>query len=314
MVSRNIKRLLVPLILFHFLFCTQSIYAVDDAILAVVNDSVITFQELNEYLRTLYLQLKAEGKSETQIQKIIDDLPMKGLSNLIEDKLIIQEAKKKGVVVREKIVDEKLTEIRKHYPSEQDFLNSLLQNGLTLTDLKNKITEQYKIKFLVDDEVQSKIFVNPHEVTDYYQQHLNDFRQKERLDLDSIYVSKSKDSQAAKIKAEKALGLLRERQDFTNVAKEYSESPSIGVIAKGEMIPTIENAVFNLKEGETSSLIEVDNGYYVFKVRQKLPATQASLEEVKDHIKEIIFNRKFKEHYQSWVAKLKDQAYIEIKQ
>ena len=73
-----------------------------------------------------------------------------------------------------------LQEIKDRYPSEDDFIKALNAEGMTVSDLQQKLTDQLKVKYEVDMEVRDKIFVNPQDVTDYYNNHMSDFNRKPR--------------------------------------------------------------------------------------------------------------------------------------
>lgn len=287
--------------------------ALDDAILAVINDELITLKDLREYLRAIYLQLQAEGKSEKEIIAMMKSLEENGLNRLIEDKLLLGQANKKGIEIRDKVIEKRINEIKKQYATQEEFLTDLSREGFTLTDLKNKITDQFKVKYLVEMEVESKIFINPQEVTGYYQKHMDLFKKSERVDVQSIFIAYGSDTAQARLKATQAIDLVKSGKDFTGVEKEYSESPSLGVIEKGKLVPIVENVVFNLKEEEVSSLIEIDQGIYIFKVKQKFPAEVTALNKVKEGIYNQLFQQKFRERLESWLKELKEKAYIEIK-
>jgi len=313
---RRIKSYLtffVSFILFITLGLTESL-ALHDTIVAVVDDEVITLKNLSDYLRATYIQLRAEGRPEEEIEKIISDFETSGLERLIEDRLIVHEAKRKGLEIRPKIVDDKLQEIRKKYPSEEDFVNALMADGLTITDLRNKIIEQFQIKYIIEIEVRSKIFVNPQEVTDYYATHKDEFRHPMRINLDSIFIKFNNDKQNAQQKAQETHSKIKAGVDFKEVAKNYSDSPSIGIVKKGDLLPGLEEAVYNLNIGEVTQPLQTENGIFIFKVLGKSPEESIPLEDVKQEITNKIFQKKFKERYQEWLEKLKKQSYVEIKE
>ena len=60
---------------------------------------------------------------------------------------------------------------------------------MTVSDLQQKSSDQLKVKYEVDMEVRDKIFVNPQDVTDYYDKHTGEFARKPRVNLQSIFVS-----------------------------------------------------------------------------------------------------------------------------
>jgi parvulin-like peptidyl-prolyl isomerase len=290
------------------------VWALEDTIVAVVNNDIITQRDLIDYYESAYFQLKSEGLSQSEIDETMAGLQKTGIKNLIEDRIMLSEANRIGLEVRRELIDKKLADIQKQYASEQDFLDALLQDGNSVTDLRNKITDQLKIKYLIEEEVKSKIFVNPQEVTDYYKANVESFKKPERMDLDSVYIPFDDAPADARAKAEQALAQLKEGKDFAEVAKEFSKSASIGILAKGETLPEIENAVMSLNEGEISSIVEVKSGLYIFKVKKKLPAETSSIEEVKKRIYDFLFQKKYKQRYLDWLEKLKKNAYISIKQ
>lgn len=292
----------------------SSLSAANDTIVAVVNEEVITLNELKDYINALAVQLKAQGRNLEEIKSMLGELESHGLEQLIDDRLVVTEANKKGVEINEKAVDDRLNDIKKNYATEQEFLRSLLDMGITVTDLRNKIKDQLKINFLAEEEVRSKIFVNPQEVTDYYNTHLEAYRKPPGVELDSIFVSSGQEPQNAKAKAEGALALLSDGKVFSDVAKEYSDTPNVGFIRKGQLLPAIEDEVFKLKENEVSGIVEAENGFYIFQVKKILPPEMASLENVKDEITDLLFRQKYQKKLRVWLDKLKQSAYIEVKE
>ena len=291
----------------------DDLFAADDAIIAVVNDETITLKDLKEYLNAIYLQLVSDGKNEEQIQKIMTDYEINGIDQLIDDKLLVDEANKKQMQIRPKLIDERLLQMKSHYPSEKEFLDALAEDGLTVGDLKNRVTDQLKKKYIIETQVRSQIQVNPQEVTDYYQKHFTEFQSAEKVDLDSIFVAYKDNRDEAATKANQALGLLKQGRNFLEVDKEFSDAPSIGLIEKGQLLPALEETIFKLKESEASALVETDKGIYIFKVNKKIPAKASTLEDAKDQIDNILFQKKFQDRLGNWLKDLRKKAYVEVK-
>jgi len=107
--------------------------------------------------------------------------------------------------------------------------------------------------------------------------------------------------------------MIKKGEDFDSVAKQYSKSPSLGTVERGQLLPQVEKTIFHLPLGENSEIIEVVNGLYIFQISKKLPAELAPIEDVKEFITNQIFNEKFKERFLVFLEKLKKDAYIEIK-
>lgn len=287
--------------------------AMEDTIVAIVNKDVITLKDLREYLAAKHLRLKSEGKSPAQIIEAMKEDTTQGLNHLIEEKLLVSESDKRGLTIREEIVEQKLADLKKEYPSENVFIEALRLDGLTITDLKNKIRDQLKAQSIIDYEVRSKIFVNPQEVTEYYEKNPQLFKKPAMVNLNSIFIRREAHSQDPQEKVNKILTLLKET-DFQKVAQEYSDSPSVGVIFKGQFKPAIEEVVFTLNIGEISKPITTEEGTYVFQVIAKFPEEVSSLHLVKGDIHQRLSHQKFRQRLTEWLEKLKKDAYIDVKQ
>ena len=90
-----------------FLICTFSLllssplWAIEDGILAVVNDEVITHRDLQEYINATYVSLATQGYSQDKLDEVMQDMQKNGLTKLIEDKLILSRAKELGMTINE---------------------------------------------------------------------------------------------------------------------------------------------------------------------------------------------------------------------
>ena len=285
-----------------------------DAIIAIVNDDVITLKDLRQYVGSIASQLRVENKSPEEIQQIMSEYEQKGLDKLIEDKLILAAANTKGIEVRDEIIDKRLKEIKGRYPSEEDFLKAINAEGMSVSDLQQKLTDQLKVKYEVDMEVRDKIFVNPQDVTDYYNQHMSEFDRRPKVNLQSIFVSFDKHSkQEASSLADEARSRMLAGEDFDKIFQKYSDGSSVGEVEQGQMVDAVENVVFNLKLEEVSDPVEVENGIYVFKAIGISPGKQQALSEVKDQIYNKLLDDQFQSKFKEWVDKLRQKAYVEIK-
>ena len=301
--------------------------AIEDTIVAVVNDEVITLNDLKDYIDARTAQMRLEGNNSVDIQKFMMDMAKNGLDRLVEDKILLNAANKnetamnqddpKGEEGRKEAtevqVDQRLIDIRGQYRSEEEFLKALIDQGVSITDVRNRIRNQIKTKRLVDQQIRAKIYVNPQEITGYYKNHFEEFQKPDRVNLNSIFIAKGATPELSREKANEVLAKIKEGQAFVELSKQYSQAPAIGVIEKGQTLPEIEKIVFGLGTGETSDIVEVDNGYYIFSLTGRIKAELAPLDEVKNEIYNSVFQKKFQEKFNLWLEKLKKDAFIDIK-
>lgn len=302
------------LVSFLLLAIVPCCFAVEDAIIARVNEELITIKDLKDYINAITVRLSTEGVPNDEIQKVIAELQKTGLSKLIEDKLILSEANTIGIEVNEKLVDSRIDDLKNRYASNAEFTTSLIANGSTLTDLRKTITDQLKIQYIIEHAVKSKVSIKPAEITQYYNDNPDFFQNKEIIDVESIFIASSDNPELAREKAKAALDLLEQGENFTTISEKYSDAPPIGKIERGTLRPEVEEIIFNLISGELSELVEVDSGFFIFRIKEKILPEKASLELVKNKITDYLYQTKLRDQFNVWIEELKEDAYIEVKQ
>ncbi len=107
--------------------------------------------------------------------------------------------------------------------------------------------------------------------------------------------------------------------DFGNLAKDYSEdAPSASVkgvihpIRKHGSYKEIEEAVFNMADGEISPVIHAGGQYLILKRDGVIPARQVKFERIAPQLEEILRDRKMRSVAQDVFKRLQDSAKIEI--
>jgi len=289
-------------------------------VVAVINDEILTQQDVDHLLAILYAQYSQEYKGDELVARM-EEAKKDILKQMIEDKLILSRAKELNIKVRDDEVKDKLLYIKSGFPSEEVFNDTLRVQGITVADLKNRYRDQILMKKVVDFEVRSRISVLPSEITDYYERRRADFKLNERYKVRHILIKADNDVayELAKVEIEQIYNKLKEGQDFAQLSAEYSQDPNkeqggdMGYIQKGEMLPELEKEIFSLKPGEFSGPIKSKVGYHLFKVEDISYSGYASLDDVQRDIKALLFHQKMKQRLEEWLANLRSKAYIEIK-
>ena len=319
------KYLYVPVL---FLLC--ALYAVNafdagavvvDKIVVVINNEIITQREIDVILSPVYAQYRNIYQGEEFIRKL-EEAREAIIKQLIEDRLILSEAKKANISVEDKDVNAKVDEIKNKVGGEKELEEMLGQQNLTVNELRARYKEKIMIRKLIDQKVGSKIIITPLEVKNYYNDHKDRFLQPEEILLRQILI-KPKQGQGAQ---EDALHLIRDIAkrikdgcDFSGLAKEYSDGPNaadgglMGYVKKGDLMPQIEEIVFNLKDGENTNIIQSSLGYHIFKVEERKLRRTRDLPEVRQEIEEYLYRDKANQKLRGWIDSLTKSAYIEFK-
>jgi parvulin-like peptidyl-prolyl isomerase len=302
----------------HLCFGICHSYA-QDKIVAIVNNDVITQKDLNDFVNFMRMQLSREMNQE-EMEKKIESLKLDLLDRLIEDKLILQEAKKNdskieiqpkvtiSIKPEESRVKARIAEIKKRYTSESEFQEDLARQGLVQADIETKIREQLLMYNIIEYKIRNTVVVRPDEVTEFYNKNKKEFvsgdeRQVEIISLQNQDLAKTF---AYSYKAGQKLEDLAVRYPIT--------VDKMSVKQKGELRSDIEDAVFKLGIGEVSDPVKIDDKYYVFKLDNIIPSRQLGLSEVQDKIHALLFERKMQEKLTNWLDELKGKSYIKILQ
>ena len=186
------------------------------------------------------------------------------------------------------------------------------------------IPEQVKAEYVLfdADAVASQVQVSDAEVTDYYNKNLTAYTTPEQRTASHILINLARDAKpaeqaAAKAKAESVLAEVRKNPaNFAEIAKAQSQDQGsaaqggdLGVVEKGAFVKPVEDAIYALKEGEVSGLVQSEFGYHVIKVTSLKPAQQKPLAEAKDEIAADLKKQKLSKKYSEMAETFTNMVY-----
>jgi len=285
-----------------------------DGIAAVVNDDVITISEVRSRVALVSMQWENIGKEE--YNKRIQEEWEKQLQTLIEDKLILQEAKASGLEVSENEVEAQIEEMKKKFSSEEEFYRTLQKQGLSLPEVKKMLEEELLKEKLIRRAVLSKINVGEKEIEAYYEQHKDEFMSPPQIGIARIAIKKGPDATEL---VNKIMDELKAGKNFSDLARQYSQTSDgkgggeLGFFKKGELSQEVEDVVWTLDVGQVSEPVEAGDYICIFKVTGKKLSEPKPLESVRSAIESILRREKIRKAYEEFVQKLKEKAFIEVK-
>ena len=290
-----------------------------ERILAVVNDEIITEQDLQFVMAPVVAQYKTTYTGR-ELEDKIKSARVEFLNKVIEDKLILSEAKRRQVILKDVEVDEMMSDVRNKFPTREVFLKAIEDQGLTEKKLWNRFHDQLLMQKLVNYEVKSRVSVSPGEIVEYYKANPRDFSQGDRVKLQQILVRiGSRSEEEAKTFAESLVAQIKEGNPFEELAKTYSEGSEakeggdMGWMEKGQLLGEIDEKIFLLNAGEVTAPIQTSLGYHIFKVVDRQTSSVKLLAEVRDQIQDILFKEKLGKRLETWIKNLKKNAYISVR-
>ena len=288
---------------------------------AVVNGVVIQEEEVNRGL--LYQQQRMLASTGQMIRpEMMQEARKMVLENLIDRELLYQQSRKKGVSIKDAEVTEQLDRLKKQYPSEQAFKESMAEDHLTEDTVKSRIKMNLAVQQFVEKEFGGNVQVNEAEAKAFYDGHPEYFTEPETVRLSEILIKVDAKADAAKKpEAKKKLEDTRKRlqkgEDFAVLAKEVSQSPSaaqggdLGPMPRGRMPKALDEAAFSLKPGDLSPVVETELGFHLIKVQEKKPETVVPFKDVEEKIRQHLSNQKLTQKVNDYLIEVKKTAKIE---
>jgi peptidyl-prolyl cis-trans isomerase C len=288
--------------------------------LAVVNGVVITKVDFDRKFHQVKQHMLRQGQQipDDRLAKIKTDI----LETMINEELLFQESKKKGITVEPEAIATDLKRIKKGFASDADFKKLIAESGLTEAELQSDIERGHVINKLIDNQIAALVVIPDQEIRTFYDTHPNSFKKSEQVRASHILIkidSKAEPSvkDEKKAKLQKIQKRLKSGEDFAVLAKEFSECPSnikggdLGYFGRGNMVKPFEDAAFALKTGEVSDIVETQFGYHLIKVVDKKPESVVGYEDVKDNIGQYLKKEKTGKELKGYIDKLRKKAVIE---
>ncbi|CAN5192729.1 peptidylprolyl isomerase [soil metagenome] len=259
-----------------------------DGIVAVVNDEVITrneldlrYQQITNELRSRGTQPPAPAVFERQV-----------LERMVVDRAQTQLAKENGIRVDDLTLDRSISRIAEaNGVTVQQYRDRIERGGASFPRVRELIRDEIVIQRVREREVDSRVTVSDAEIDEYIRSQANADSQVE-INVAQVYVSVPGDATPDQVerrrqKAAEALRQIKSGTDFARVALSFSEGMEatrggeFGWRTQDRYPPWLVEAVKPLKQGDTTDIVRSTNGFHILKVLGKrneqaqLPASVA---------------------------------------
>ncbi len=314
-------RVFISLIFILFFYPAPQLSAENNnRVVAFVNDDVITLYELNNKIEEVTGKTSDEMKSENEQQffKTRDEI----LDLLIEDTLAKQKIKELDLETTQEEVDSYLEMLKKNNKiTQEELIAQLKREGMSYDKFREKIKEEMERRNLIDREVRSKVIISTEEIAQYYESHKKDFEKPGEVHIASIFLVPDSPEDPSQLdnlqeKGKKILSRLEKGEEFGVLAREFSNGPGaaeggdLGNIRISDVDPKIMEIIKSLKDGETSSLINMGNRIQIIKLIKKFETEWVPLEEAEESIYEKIYDTEMEKRYNDFMALLKKNCYM----
>jgi parvulin-like peptidyl-prolyl isomerase len=296
--------LILTLLLFFLWGCGQWGVGLPEHMIAQVNEEQIPVEEFDREFKELILEPDKEAKGTG-----LGSLRQAYLDQVIERKILVQEARRLGIKISQEELNQAIYEIKMDYPGE-GFGEKLGLKGISLEEWKVRLEEKLLAEKVIRRASRFQEKISEKEALQYYEDHRSSFQIGPKVRARQIIVADGEE-------AIQILKRLKKAESFEKVAMEKSLGPEkvqggdLGYFSPGEK-PTEFDHVFSMEVGMISEVIKSPYGYHIFKLEERIEPRQIPFEEAKLGILQELQQRNGEENYQNWLKGLKGKARVKI--
>jgi len=229
---------------------------------------------------------------------------------------VIGSAEAENVLISQEQIEKALHEVESRYENREDFISDLEDNGISESALARALYRE-----LVFDLVMNKVASNAAQVSEldlqlYYQMHKDKFTKPETRQARHILITVN--DSFTENQRDMALDRMQKLQErvkknpskFQHLAMQNSECPTalqggdLGIITKNTLFPALDVALFELKEGQVSPVIESELGFHVLFCEKIYSPMKISYSEAKPRIKLVLDERQRRNCQKAWIKNL----------
>ena len=248
-----------------------------DRIVAIVDQAVVTEQELESRIATVTAQFKKQGTelpAEAILRKQI-------LERLITDTLQLQYAAQTGLKVDDNQLDKTIGRIaEQNQLSLAEFTEALAKDGVSMTKFRADIRNEITLARLREREVDGRVNVSESEIDNFLTSQAANNENQDEYEIAHLLIrtpeeGATEDIQKAKSKVDSALTELKAGVSFAKVSASFSDAPtaleggSLGWKKASQMPALFLDALKAMQVGEVSAPLRSPNGFHVLKLNNK---------------------------------------------
>ncbi len=248
-----------------------------DRIIAIVDQSVITEQELADRIKTVTSQL---GKQGVQLPSA-EVLEKQVLERLIVDSLLLQLAAQTGLKVDDGQLDKTIERIAdQNQLGLEEFKAALAKDGVSFRKFREDIRNEITISRLREREVENRISVSDSEIDNYLTTQANRKDDQSEMEISHILIRTPEDAspedlEKAKAKVMDAVKQLNAGVPFAQVSASVSDAPNaleggnLGWKNPSQIPALFLEQLQDLQVGDIAKPIRSPSGFHILKLTGK---------------------------------------------
>jgi peptidyl-prolyl cis-trans isomerase SurA len=295
-----------------------------ERIVAVVNNDIITYLEVQEAMSPYEAQIKAVGYDPEKEQQMLYSVRSDVVEKLVDEKIIDQEIKRYKISVSDQDIDSDIERIKKSKMwSDEEFRKALEYEGMTIESYRESLKANALRAKLLNTVVRANIVITKEDVTAYYESNIEKYQGELKYHLRNIIMRVLEDTGTAEKgsvleKMKNIEAALENGASFESLARQYSESVlaknggDLGVLAYKDFSSQLKEALEGLSIGDYTAVLDTDQGYQIFYIEDILKENEMPLEEVYSEIENTLYTELSEKAFKDWLKTLRETSHIKI--
>ncbi|MCF7687158.1 MAG: peptidylprolyl isomerase [Cephaloticoccus sp.] len=292
-----------------------------NGIAAVVEDKIITVDDIRREIAAFVPQLQREARNEADFNKRLEQLQDSVIQDLIDRVLIIKEFRKdEKKQIPQGFVDRRIADIQaEQFENDRSkFLAYLRSRGTTLRDYRKEVEDDIIYSYMRQQQRKSQSIVSPVRIETFYNENKDRFYQEDKVHLRLIQLNRNSGetdlqlyTRAMEIKNRHDNG-----ENFEDLAREYSQDSrrtkggDWGWQNRSDLKKEFSEPLFELKKGEVSLPVVTPEGCFVLFAEDRKYAGVQPIDEVRDDIERILIQQMGKQSEERWLERLRRNGYV----
>jgi parvulin-like peptidyl-prolyl isomerase len=297
-----------------------------ERVAAIVNDTIVLESEVAQ--RAAPMLNEAEAPPDPRLkQQQMRTVMRQATDQMIDEELILQAANEAKLEVSDEETTRALEEVkRQNKVTDEQFKQALSQQGYTISDYKRDVRKQILRLRAVNVLVRPRVQVSDADVKAHYEKMAGQSSNVTEVHFRHILIAlpdkpSASEMDAARKKAGDLVSRAREGEDFAELVRANSEDAAtkatggdLGWFKRGGGLPTEwEEILFQMQPNEVRGPVRGPRGLHVFQVIDNKKEAVRPFNEVKEQLREQIFNEELEKQTKVWLEELHKRAHVEVK-
>ena len=296
-----------------------------DGIVAIVEEKVITVDDVRHEIQPLVAQLQKEARNEQEFNQRLEQLQDSVIQQLIDKVLIIKAFRKHKEGEDEKQIPASFIDNRiagmlsDQFDNDRSkFLAYLRSRGMTMREYRKDIEEDIIYHDMRQQQEKSVSIVSPVKIEQFYKENKDQFYQEDSIHLRLIQLNKTdtESAEGLRARAQAIITRFNAGEKFEDLAKELSEDTKRskggdwGWMKRTDLKPEFADPIFVLKKNNVTDAIMTPDGCFVLFVEDRKYAGIQPLDKVREQIEHILMTQTTQTDTEHWLERLRRTGYV----